>query len=352
MKSYHGILMALTLAVLTLLSCICGLASCAETVTAVFSKTSAANLQWGSLQHDELTRTFAYYIPDGVPQEPVPLVFMLHGGGSNATSIWGREEGQTWKSLADQHKFILILPEGRPKPGDETSHHWNDCRMGITNPDPPSTEDDVGFINKLIDWATLNFNIDQNRIYANGASNGGAMSYRLAIEGGQRFAAIAAIIANLASPTKCTPATHPIPILIMNGTADPIMPYKGGCVHPPACDRGNVMSTTATVTYWMAVNQTEITPSVQALPDIITDDNSTVTVYTYANGTNDTEVILYRIDGGGHTPPGPTQLPPTWRPIVGWKNQDINGPVEIWEFFSKHIRVSSNRIFLPFVLRE
>jgi polyhydroxybutyrate depolymerase len=290
------------------------------------------------MEYGEQTRTYAYYVPNTLPDEPVPLVFTLHGGTESALTVWIRDEGQTWKDLADEHGFILILPEGRPDPSDSNNHHWNDCRSAITNPDLDTREDDVGLIVKLIDWAFANFHIDLDRVYANGASNGGFMSYRLGIEARDRFAAIAAIIASFPDPTECAPPPWPLPVLIMNGTADPWMPYEGGCILPPMCDRGDALSTDETVAAWVTLNEADRMPTVEELPDVVLDDSSTVTVFRYIHGIHDSEVMLYRVNNGGHTIPGPDPFPPSLVKIFGNKNRDISGPEEIWEFFSRHVR--------------
>jgi len=131
----------------------------------------------------------------------------------------------------------------------------------------------------------------------------------------------------------------PVPILIMNGTDDPLMPYDSGCVPPPTGNWGRVLSTADTVAHWVEVNRARITPTVTALPDLVTTDHSAVTVYTYASHAqrDGAEVVFYRIAGGGHTIPGPTQVL-FLRAILGWRNQDIDGPAEVWRFFSRHTR--------------
>lgn len=297
---------------------------------------AADQLQWGNLDHDQLTRTFAYYVPPDLPDNPVPLVIVLHGGGQNAHNTWAFEAGQRWKTLADEHRFIVILPEGQLDPNDPDSHHWNDCRTGETSTDLATTADDVGFILALINWAESTFNIDSQRIYATGASNGGMMTYRLGSESPAAFAALAAGIANQPEPSECAAPTQPIPILIMNGTADPLMPFEGGCVASRRCDRGSVLSTDETVALWVAANQTPITPTVTALPDAVSEDVTTVTKYSYPNGRDQSEVLFYRIENGGHTLPGPNPLGHLGRWFLGPKNQDIDGPAEIWDFFARH----------------
>lgn len=63
---------------------------------------------------------------------------------------------------------------------------------------------------------------------------------------------------------------------------------------------------------------------------------SIVTTSRYSDGLNGTEVLLYRVDGGGHNVPGNEPIGLARAQAVGAKNQDIDGPEEIWEFFQRH----------------
>jgi len=294
-------------------------------------------LRFGHIVWNGLERTFATYAPANLA-DPAPLVFVLHGGSSSASAIWESDFGRSWTALADEHGFILILPEGRSDPGDPSQHHWNDCRTDLNNADAISSEDDVGFIGHLIDLAANRADIDPLRIYVTGASNGGMMTYRLAMQLGDRLAAAGAIIANLPDPSECPFEAAPIPILIMNGTADPVIPYSGGCVAGPACDRGSVRSTDASVSFWVGENGASTTPDQVALPDVVASDHSTVTKFTYRGGATGKDVVFYRVDGGGHQTPGHAPILASVERVAGPKNRDIDAPTEIWGFFETHPR--------------
>jgi polyhydroxybutyrate depolymerase len=310
------------------------LASCAPAIPDATEPT----LLFGSLVWNSLERTFAVYAPAD-PAVPAPLVFVLHGGSGSANSVWNSETGHAWKTLADEHGFLLALPEGRADPDAPDQHHWNDCRSDINNADAISTEDDVGYIDLLIDRIAARVSVDSSRIYVTGASNGGMMTFRLAMQLGDRLAAAGAIIANLPDPSECPFEAVPLPILIMNGTADPVIPYGGGCVAGATCDRGRVRSTDETVAFWVDVNGAGTSAEEVALPDRVSADGSTVTVFTHRGGATGEDVILYRIDGGGHSIPGPEPTAASLRAAVR-KNQDIDAAVEIWRFFEQHARSS------------
>jgi polyhydroxybutyrate depolymerase len=231
-----------------------------------------------------------------------------------------------------------VLPEGRADPGNPDAHHWNDCRTGLDSSVVDTTEDDVGFIVHLIETVSDTLSIDPARVYATGASNGGMMAYRLAIEAGEPFAAVAAVIANLPDPSECQMTASPIPMLIMNGTDDPLMPFGGGCVANERCQRGSVMSTMDTVAFWVDANHAASEPTVERLRDRSWFDGSTVTVYRFVGGEDGADVIYYHIKGGGHNVPGFETISRAVRWMAGSKNRDIDGPTEIWTFFQQHHR--------------
>jgi len=311
-------------------------------VCAFASTASEPEIAWESSEWNGVQRVFGVYAPAEMV-DPAPIVFLLHGGGGSAEKTWNQEHGRSWRELSDAYGFLLVLPEGRADPDNPDGHHWNDCRVEIESEDVRSSEDDVGFIVALIDEVSRGLPIDRDRVYATGASNGGMMTYRLAIEAGEHFAAVAAVIANLPDPTECDTAPAPIPILIMNGTEDPLMPFDGGCVASDACERGRVLSTSETVTFWVDVNGASTTPDVEKLPNRSWSDGSRVTVYTFEGESAGNDVVYYRVQGGGHTVPGFESTSLLRRAVAGSKNRDIDGPTEIWAFFRGHlVDVSSN----------
>ena len=168
-----------------------------------------------TLVYQGLTRQYFLYVPDRVPL-PAPLVFVLHGGGGTAAQL---REHAGFDALADAHGFIVVYPDGM-------DHAWNDGA-----PFRESDVDDVGFIAALIDAVSAEQPIDPARVYASGISNGGFMSLHLACVLPERFAAVAAVTAGLRpfDEVPC-PTTLPVGVLVMNGTADPLVPYDGGTV--------------------------------------------------------------------------------------------------------------------------
>lgn len=310
--------------------------------TILFIGTAAAQsgtlVSANTLAHDGLTRYYHYYVPDGLGPSP-PLVFLLHGGTRGYTEvITGTSAGQEWLSVADDEKFLLIIPNGvDPDTGftDTESQNWNDCRADDT--DTATGADDVGFISALIDWAIANFDVDTQRVYSTGASNGGMMSYRLARELGHRIAGIACFVANEPAVPECGGLPYPTPVFICNGDGETVfMPWDGGYVVDAT--RGTVQSAIATRDFWIARNGTSTTPSmVVNYPNIDTSDGTTVSSALYTGGLEGTEVMFYTVSNGGHTIPSINYpLPLLALAVVGPQNNDIEGARHAWAFLIGH----------------
>lgn len=267
-----------------------------------------------------------------VPKEPEnrPLVILLHGhGGSHDQSIG--DEGTTspqkvWLSLADQNEFIVVFANGTL--GSKDSRGWNDCRAdAVAN--PPT--DDSKFMSQLMDEIKARHNHNDKKVFVAGVSNGGSMTQRLAEEIPEKITAFACIVNQMSANSECVNSTIPVSALFMNGTDDPIVPYGGGDI---SFNRGKVKSTDETVNYWVQRNGTNATPTKEEFPDIDKGDDSTVEKFTYGNGTNNTEVVLFKVIGGGHNEPSLIEkFSNAYLLLAGRQNKDIEMADEIWEFF-------------------
>ncbi len=291
-----------------------------------------------TLMHDGLTRYFHYYVPDGLGTSP-PLVILLHGGTRSYNEIIsGTSAGQEWLTIADEAKFLVLIPNGvDPDTGltDAEHQNWNDCRADDSA--TATGADDIGFISALIDWSIANFDIDTQRVYSTGASNGGMMSYRLAHELGNRIAAIACFIANEPAVSECTGLPYIVPAFICNGDGETtFMPWDGGFVVDAT--RGTVTSATATRDFWISRNGTSTTPSaVVNYPNLDLLDGTTVSSSLYTGGIEGSEVMFYTVSNGGHTIPSINYpLGILALAIVGRQSNDIEGAREAWAFLSRH----------------
>jgi polyhydroxybutyrate depolymerase len=281
-----------------------------------------------TIQVSGIHREYHLYIPQNYSNAPVVMLFHGHSTSNDALIGLNNETApyKIWLDKAEQENIILAIPNGLFTSQNEKG--WNDCRADApTN----SNADDVQFVSLLIDFIVNTYQADSNRIYANGSSNGGHLCIRLANELSEKLTAFSAIISANAVNSDCGSSNTPISALFMNGTEDPILPYNGGQM---ASNRGEVFSTQDTIDYWITRNGTDSVPEFVSLPDINSTDNSTVEKYTYSNGTNNTEVVLYQIINGGHT--NPSKVERNSEPItnfVGNQNADIEMVDEVWSFF-------------------
>ena len=129
---------------------------------------------------------------------------------------------RVWLEIAEREKLILVIPSGALSPDGNPG--WNDCRADAES--NPKT-DDVKFIRALIQNVAKSCAIDRSRIFASGMSNGGNMALRLALELSDQIAAVAVVASAMPKVNICGPPAHPVSVLFMNGTADPLLPYEG-----------------------------------------------------------------------------------------------------------------------------
>ena len=167
-----------------------------------------------SLIYQDLYRGWNIYVPKNL-SSPVPLVVDMHGYCSSP-EVQRFVSG--FKKLAKIEKFIVVWPYGLYK-------SWN-AGKNCCNPANNDEIDDVGFIRKMVEQVSRQYNIDSNRIYATGLSNGAAMSQRLANDASDLFAAVAGFAFYLITPPN--PKYQPIPIMEIHGTHDKIVSYQSG----------------------------------------------------------------------------------------------------------------------------
>lgn len=259
-----------------------------------------------SFIHDGINRSWTVYLPlDYHAGETLPLVIALHGLTQNGQIMM---QFSGFNAMADTGRFVAVYPNG-------IGNAWN---VGFSG---GSTADDVGFLSALIDTLYGRYHIDLNRVYSTGFSNGGFMSYRLACELGDRFAAIAPVSGTMTGQAalSCSPF-RPMPLMHIHGTNDMIVNYNGGF--------GN-NSVDQTLELWNNFNACPETPVIENLPDLVA-EGSTVERYTWAPCAGSSEMVLLKVTNGGHTWPGSVGTTG-----IGITNRDINASREIWNFVKR-----------------
>jgi polyhydroxybutyrate depolymerase len=175
--------------------------------------------------------------------------------------------------------------------------------------------------------------INPKRVFATGHSNGGHYAFRLALEQPEEVAGIAAISASLptADNTVCQAAGKEIPVMIINGTSDPMNPYEGGKVAMWGllASRGTVTSSEASAAYFAGLGGALAAPQVERLPQVDPSDASWVERKTWRSARG-IEVVLLSVHGGGHVVPQPYCRYPR---LMGHQTRNLDAPLEICRFF-------------------
>lgn len=269
---------------------------------------------------DGREREYFLYVPEAAPKA-APLVIMFHGGGGQARGADKASGG--FARLADKYGFAVAYPNGIEK-------HWNDGRPGLAK----HYCDDVAFISAMIESLVAEKLVDPSRVYATGISNGGFFSQYFAIKSPGKIAAIATVAATVSQDWP-QGATSPVPILMLLGTADPLVPWGGGKIGGKFLrKRGEALSAQNSLRYWLARNGNGAEPLSTKVPDSNTADGCQASVQHYGATGSPNEVVLYKIQGGGHTwPLGQQYLP---KAIVGPVCRDFDGNAVIWDFFKTH----------------
>lgn len=259
-------------------------------------------------------RSYLLFVPSTRPAgHPLPLVLVFHGAGGRGAGM-ARHTG--FSRLAERYGFAVVYPDG-------VSRRWNDGR-GIGG-----AQDDVAFVRALLDSLGGELGLDPRRIYATGISNGAMFAYRLACDLPGVLAAVAPVAG--AMPAALLPrcgAAAPVAVAAFQGTADPFVPYEGGGV---AGRRGAVLSAAASAEFWMRVNGCTGPPTSVPPSDSVT-DGTRVRRESWDGCRSARPVVLYTIEGGGHTWPGG---PPAGR-RVGRSSREIDATAAIWDFFQHH----------------
>ncbi|MDA9664266.1 prolyl oligopeptidase family serine peptidase [bacterium] len=277
-----------------------------------------------------IDRTFSYYLPSTLT-EGAALIFVLHGSISSGEAI-RKMTGNEFDLLAETNQYIPVYANG-------FDNHWNDCRASADYKANTQNIDDIAHLAFLIDLFAERYQIDPNRVFVTGHSNGGQMAYRVALEAPHMVRAVAALSANLPIDDNfdCVKSGIPTSIAIFNGTEDNINPYYGGTVRLGSNEsRGLVLTTEQTTNYWTKLIGADIASPDKVIQYPETDGMpNTSVIATHWNGLNGTQVQLFRLQGSGHVIASKLYDFPDY---IGPNASDISGPEEIIKFFMAHLK--------------
>lgn len=274
-----------------------------------------------SLQHDGLTRTYRIHVPKHYrASKSVPLVLAFHGGGGDMNYM-ANDEYYGLISKAEAEGFVVVFPNGYSKFKSGKFATWN---AGSCCADARDKNiDDVGFVRKIIDRVTRELNINRQMIFATGMSNGGMMSYRLACEMVDTFAAIAAV-AGTDGTLNCQPQ-KPGSILHIHAKNDDRVLFNGGA-GKKFRDESKVtdfVSVPDTIAKWVKLNRCNTTPQL-----LLTKPGAYCERYSQCE--SGVAVQLCVTDIGGHSWPGGVKRRGSEPP-----SQVISANDVMWEFFTE-----------------
>jgi polyhydroxybutyrate depolymerase len=280
---------------------------------------------------NNITRKYLVYRPIGMTSIN-SVVTVLHGGGGLGIGVSeiGAHPLSVFRTIADNEKFLVVYPEGsldiQGNPG------WNDCRSDDIS---GSQGDDITFLKQLNSKLISELNINSNKMFLTGTSNGALMTYSYAFQFPETIKAVAVSSGNLPEFPEsglCTNGSNlPLPILITHGTSDPAMPANGGCVADIGgnCNRGKVISQTATLNYWLQRNGLQnINPTISTF-NVNTTDAGNVEKRIYSGAK---PLIYFILNNAGHAVPSKTVYTNS-SPASGVQNRDIEYAEEVWNFF-------------------
>ena len=199
-----------------------------------------------------------------------PIVFAFHGRGGNNNSWVNHLINYT-----NSGEFIGIYPQGYLE-------SWN------LGPEP-SNANDVEFINLIVDELQNYDNLNFDKMYAIGTSNGSGMVNKLAIET-NHFKAIAPIASQLIESLPLLDSTNPVSVLQVNGAADATIPIDGG----PRL--GHIfLDAYESAELWATKFNCSQNPNIIMLGQD--------TLYIFHSCENEKEIRYLRIEDGGHNLP-------------------------------------------------
>jgi polyhydroxybutyrate depolymerase len=285
-----------------LLSCVLGCAGAPGTLASTGTPSIESGDVERSLTVGELTRTYLVHMPSGWGSRgPLPVVFVFHDFaqfGETARRYTGFDE------IADAAGFIVVYPNGT---GSNPS--WNAggcCGYAVMN----QVDDDI-FVRRILSDVQSMTSVDLKRVYATGFANGAMLTYRLACEMSDTFAAIAPVAGVFFYYGICQPS-EPVSVIHIHGLDDRDVPLAGDGLSGFGQQYSPVQYGIST---WATLDGCDSTAQIET--------HGELTHIMYESCRAGTAIELYEIGGLGHDWPEPPQDP-------------LDASLIIYRFFAAH----------------
>ncbi|WP_062210884.1 alpha/beta hydrolase family esterase [Demequina oxidasica] len=288
---------------------------------------SRLSIKVGDINRDYIAVVPAHLTPGA------PLWVVLHGASSNAEDM-RFITGYQFEELAAREGFVVVYPDGYKR-------SWHDCRTATKYPARAEGIDDVAFLTSLVADLTQKHGLDAGRAYGFGYSNGAHMLYKMLAQSPKTFAVIVANAANLSEPgsSDCINFSIPKPVMLVEGTRDPLNPFAGGRAGSRGNPLGEVKSAIDSAIAFARVNgvagpasdpginSVEGAP-VRTLVAGVEGKRRSVVLKEFGGGSG-VPVRLYAVKGGGHVVPNTGYRAPR---MMGRSSKNFDAPIVAWEF--------------------
>lgn len=282
------------------------LAACVDTGGTI-STAQAAGSEEYELNYQGVDRSYRLYVPAGGGNQPRPLIVAMHGGFGTSKNM---EELTGLDLVGGSAGFVIAYPQG-------VGRSWN--AGSCCNPSMKKGIDDVGFLRAMIADIARRTAIDSKRVYGTGFSNGAMMVHRVSCEAPDLFKAIAAASGGIMVP-NCSATKKGIATLLIQGRADPRIPWDGGNFE------GNYRPPVREIfTRLASRNQCAAQESNQ--------QDGSANCVTRRSCAGGAEVKLCGIEGMGHQWAGAKELLPR---LLGKGTRDYNASQKVVQFFQQH----------------
>ncbi|MBB3771034.1 polyhydroxybutyrate depolymerase [Angulomicrobium tetraedrale] len=261
-----------------------------------------------------LKREFILHVPKNAAPGPKPVVIALHGALQPASIM---QRYLDLDAVADREGFVVAYPKGM-------NLLWNDGRSTVAGFLPILyPRDDGRFVLDVLATLEAEGIADPNRAFLMGFSNGGFLTAFIACRYAEHFKAFATMMMTVpvGYNESCKPA-RPVPILIMNGTYDPIVPMFGR--QTPGA---RLMSASESAELFARIDgcappQASTAPSARIL--------------RWDNCASGSAVAFYEIAGGHQPPAQSTGAGDALAAVIlGPRRSGLDAPQEIWSFFKR-----------------
>jgi polyhydroxybutyrate depolymerase len=266
-------------------------------------------------------------LPDGrfyridLPDAPegAPLILALHGGGGNPDQF---AESSGLAKAAVAKGYAVAFPAGSGRRGDRLLT-WNAgycCayaqRRGI---------DEMAFLRAVLADARARFGLDPGRVYITGMSNGSMLAEAFAAQHPDLITAVAGVAGTM--DVARFPVQGRVPLLVIHGTADLMVPYAGGEGRRNATGTDNA-SVAEVVAAFLAPWDGGLTVTERVIDQA--NDGTSVRITDHVRRGSPI-LRLITVDGGAHHWPGGRKAR-----LTQGKTAEIEANTEILRFFALH----------------